>query len=453
MSKHYHLIGIGGIGMSGIARLLLHRGVKVSGSDLKETRITKELSQLGISIFIGHSPDNIRGADVVIYTSAVKEDNSEFIQAKKTGVVLIRRALALAQLMKDKTVITVSGSHGKTTTSSLAAYLLLEAGLKPSIAVGGIFKNIDTNACLGEGDYFVAEADESDGSFFCYQPDYSIITNIDREHLDYYRDFDSEIKAFKEFIYQTKPNGCVFACGDDLNLKAILKYCPVRSVLFGLNKGPGFYPDNIELDGLTSSFDCFYQNKYMDRFNLSLGGKHNISNSLAVIALGLELKIGINLIKKALLGYKGAGRRLEQKLKDSRYLILDDYAHHPTEIKATLDALKNIKYNRLFAIFQPHRFSRTQLLLDEFGRSFDAADKVIITDIYPASEQPIPGITGKSIYEKIKEYHPDKDVVFLAKEDIIDYVLKAIQPQDLIITLGAGDITRISDELAQRLSR
>lgn len=437
--------------MSGIARLLLRRGERVSGSDLKESGITNELKSLGAGIYIGHSPDNIQGADVIIYTSAVKEDNPEFKEAKKKKITLVRRAQALAELMRDKIVITVTGSHGKTTTSSLASYLLLEAGLKPSIAVGGIFKNIDTNACLGEGNHFVAEADESDGSFLCYQPDYSIITNIDREHLDYYLDFDNEIKAFEEFIRRTKPGGCVIACGDDPNLKRILKGHSGKSVLFGLRKGPGVYPDNIELEGLSSSFDCFSGDKFLERFRLSLGGRHNISNAMAVIALGLELKINVSCIKQALLGYKGSGRRLEQKFKNNLCSIFDDYAHHPTEIRATLAAAENIKSTRLVAIFQPHRFTRTKLLLDEFGRSFDRADKVIITDIYPASEQPIPGITGMCIYEKIKKRSPDKDVVFLAKEDIIKYVLKNIRPRDLIITLGAGDITRICDELVQRL--
>lgn len=437
--------------MSGIAMLLLRQGERVSGSDLKESVITNELSSLGAMIFIGHSPDNIKSADVVIYSSAIKEDNPEFQGAKKRKVTLVRRAQALAELMRDLSVITVAGSHGKTTTSSMAAYLLLEAGLKPSIAVGGIFKNIDTNAYLGEGNYFVAEADESDGSFLCYNPDYSIITNIDREHLDFYLDFESEIKAFKEFIYKTKPAGCVFACADDLNLKNILKSYTGRNVFFGLNKGPGFYADNIKIEGLSSAFDCFFQNRFVDRFKLSLGGRHNISNALAVIALGLELKIGIDVIKAALVGYKGAGRRLEEKIKNDRYSVFDDYAHHPTEIKATLSAVKNLSFDRLIAIFQPHRFSRTQLLLDEFGGSFEAADIVIITDIYPASEQPIPGITGMRIYDKIKERSPDKNVVFLAKEDIIEYVLKNIQPRDLIITLGAGDITGICDELVQRL--
>ncbi len=453
LAKHYYFIGIGGIGMSAIARLLLSSGIKVSGSDLKESKIMDELKNLGALTFIGHNPDNIKGADLVVYSSAVKDDNPEIIEARRLKIPLVKRAQALAELMQDKIVITVTGSHGKTTTASLASCLLLEAGLSPSAAIGGVLKNINTNACFGKGDFFVAEADESDGSFLFYQPKYSIITNIDYEHLDYYKEFQNELDAFRNFLRQTREGGCIFACDDDENLKAILKESPVKHQTFGLRDSADIFAKNIYLDGLKSEFDCFCKNKFVGRFNLALGGRHNISNALSVIALGLELGISLRHIKNALLNYKGAGRRLDVKLDALGYLVIDDYAHHPTELKATLLAVRNLKDRRVVAVFQPHRFSRTKLLLDEFGRSFDNADYVIITDIYAASEPAIAGINGMSICEKIKEYTPDKKVVFMHKDQILAHLLEIIKSGDLVLFLGAGDIIRLSDELVEEIKR
>ena len=451
MGKHYHLIGIGGIGMSGIAQLLLRCGKKVSGSDLIENKITRELTILGAEIFIGHNAANVRGAGLIVYSTAIKEDNPEVIEAKRLGIPVIKRAQALASLMLDKTVITVTGSHGKTTTTSLVSYLLLEAGFYPTAAIGGILRNIDTNACLGNGRFFVAEADESDGSFLYFRPKYSIITNIDVEHLDYYETFENEISAFREFLNKTKEDGCLFCCADDINLMEILKGYKNKYILFGLKNNADIIAKNIQLKGLSSEFDCFYKDKFIHRFKLSLGGEHNISNALSVIALGTELGIDLEIINNALARYKGAGRRLEIKFKDNAITLIDDYAHHPTEIRATLEAAKNLNPKRLITIFQPHRFSRTKLLLDEFGSSFGASDFVIITDIYPASELPIKGITGERVYDKIKELTPERCAKFLPKSEILENILKIIQPGDLVITLGAGDIGKLSDELAEKL--
>jgi UDP-N-acetylmuramate--alanine ligase len=453
MKKHYHLIGIGGIGMSGIAQLLLRQGLKVSGSDLKESSITAELKKMGAQIFIGHSPLNIKGADLIIYSSAIKEENPEFVAAGSLGIPLIKRAQALAELMKDKCVIAVTGSHGKTTTTSLVSYLLLEAGLAPTAAIGGFLRNIDTNACIGEGKFFVAEADESDGSFLYYKPTYSIVTNIDREHLDYYKEFNREIEAFREFLDRTQEAGCIFCCADDKNLQEIIRGYKKRYVLFGLKESAQIYPKNIQLKGLTSEFDCFYNHKFIDRFYLALGGEHNISNALSVIALGLELGIDLEIIKKVLSNYKGARRRLEIKFNERGLMVIDDYAHHPTEIRATLAALRYLKQDRVIAVFQPHRYTRTRLLLDEFGKSFDLADYVIITDIYPAGEPPIEGVSGRAVYDKIKGLTPAKEAYFLPKEEITGHILRIIRPGDLLVTLGAGDIVKIGDELAERLKK
>jgi len=437
--------------MSGIAQLLLACGYKVSGSDLKENRITQELKKSGAQIFPAHASGNINGADIVVYSSAIGENNPEVLEAKRQGVPLVMRAQALATLMQDKTVITVAGSHGKTTTTSLVSYLLLEAGLSPTVAIGGILKNIDTNACLGNGKFFVAEADESDGSFLNYKPEYSIVTNIDREHLDYYKTFEREIEAFKRFIDRTSSGGCVFYSADDPNLINIMKGYKNKCISFGLKEGARIHPENIKFEGLSSEFDCIFNNKFVDRFNLALGGEHNISNALSVIALGLELGIGLGLIKEALSGYKGSRRRLEIKSANNGYIVIDDYAHHPTEIRATLKAAKRLKHKKLIAIFQPHRYTRTQLLLGDFAGSFSGVDYLVITDIYAASEQPIAGVDAGSLCEKIKESGENKEVRCIAKDKIVEHILEVIKPGDLVVTLGAGDIAKVSDELAERI--
>lgn len=451
VNKHVHFIGVGGIGMSGIARILLRNGVRVSGSDLKENKITGELKALGVDVFNGHNARHIMGADLVVWSSAIRDDNPEIVEAKRLSIPLVKRAEALAQLMKDKVVITVAGSHGKTTTTSLVAYLLSEAGLFPTAAIGGILKNINTNTYLGNGKYFVAEADESDGSFLCYAPKFSIITNIDYEHLDFYKDFKSEVEAFSKFIFGTSQAGCVFCCGDDVNLRNIIKGYNSKYVLFGLKDGAHIYPENIELKGLTSRFDCMYRNKSVGRFFLPLAGLHNISNALAVIGLGLELGIGTEIIKGALANYKGAGRRIEVKFENKEYLVIDDYAHHPTEIKATLQAVRLVKRNRVIVAFQPHRYSRTQLLLDEFAKSFDGIGVIFVTDIYAAGEPPLAGVTGASVCDKIRQHSPGAQVEFLPKKELVKNILKIARPGDLIITLGAGDITKICDELVEEL--
>lgn len=437
--------------MSGVAHLLLKAGLRVSGSDLKENRVTEELKRLGAKIYIGHHDQNITDQDAVVYSSAIKEDNPEMRQAKVLGIPLLKRAEALALLMQQKTAITIAGSHGKTTTTSLISYMLLEAGLCPTVAIGGILKNIDTNACLGSGEFFVAEADESDGSFLYYQPKHSIITNIDYEHMDYYHNFENELSAFKSFIKQTQEGGCVFACSDDLNLKRLFSDYKGKVVFFGLNEPTDICAKNIELNGLVSDFDCFLKDKFISRFHLALGGRHNISNALSVIGLGLELGIDLGYIRRTLEGYKGAGRRLEIKFKNDKYLVIDDYAHHPSEIKATLAAVDGLAVRRKIVVFQPHRYSRTQLLLDEFAASFDQADVLVITDIYAASEQPIEGVNAQALLNKIKETLPDKPVLYLEKEKIAEFLLGFVRIGDLVITLGAGDIVRVADELAEKL--
>lgn len=435
--------------MSGIARIMLNQGIKVSGSDIKENKIIEQLRDRGADIFIGHNALNIKGAGTVVYSTAIRQDNPEISQARKLNIPLIKRAQALAELMMDKIVITISGSHGKTTTSSLVSYLLLEAGYSPAAAIGGILKNINSNACPGDGKFFIAEADESDGSFLYYNPKYSIITNIDYEHLDYYKDFLNEIEAFRQFMRKTDSHGCLFCCSDDANLKDLAADCNSRHVFFGLGRGADIYARNIKLNGMSSEFDCFYRGEFAGSFILSVPGVHNVSNALSVIALGIELGIDKQVIKKAFISFKGISRRIEIKLSCNDYLLIDDYAHHPTEIKATLKAIRNIKAGRMVVVFQPHRYTRTKLLLKEFGRCFDLADYIIITDIYSASEPPLEGINAELVREEIKKYAPEKKVRFLCKKELISHILEIARPNDLIVTLGAGDIADTCNELVE----
>jgi UDP-N-acetylmuramate--alanine ligase len=454
MIERYHFIGIGGIGMSGIAQLLLSRGQIVSGSDVKDSAITQGLIRQGAKICIGHRAENVGDVDYVVYSSAIKDDNPEMQQARKSNIAVLKRAQALARLMADKKVICVTGSHGKTTTTSLVSHLLLEAGLSPTVAIGGNLKNINTNAAAGQGDYFVAEADESDGSFLYYEPLYAIVTNIDREHLDYYKTFDAVIKAYKDFIEKVDDlKGCLFFCGDDERLVRLCTGYKGKHISFGLKEGCDIYARNIRFAGLSSSFDCVYKGRPFGSFKLSAGGLHNISNALSVIALAMELGIDRAVIERALATYQGAGRRLDIKWHDKDYMVIDDYAHHPTEIKATLAAVRHIPCKRLVAVFQPHRYTRTQLLLDDFARCFDEADSVILTDIYAASEQPIPGVNSGSIRDAIAAYSSVKQVVLIAKNELVGYIRGIMKPGDIILMLGAGDIIRISDEFVSGFSR
>lgn len=485
--KHIHLIGIGGIGMSAVAQLLLKKDAfKITGCDLKENELIKNLRKAGIYVWLGHNSQHLEGVDTVIYSTAIPQDTSEIQEAKRRGIHLMRRAEILAYLMQDKTVVTVTGMHGKTTTASLAFYLLSEAGFFPTVAVGGILHNLGGNAILGEGRFFVAEADESDGSFLYYYPDFSIITNIDYEHLDYYHDFSLIQETFRRFINQTRDSGCLFCWRDDPYLRDLLKDSKKRVIFYGLEQDADLCASNINLAGLTSEFDCYWDRKFVGHFKVSLGGKHNALNALSVIGLGLELGIDKQLIKAALIGYKGTRRRLEIKFKSKDILVLDDYGHHPTEIRATLETVRLLNPRRLLVIFQPHRYTRTKLLLESFARCFDLADYVIITDIYPAGESPIAGVSGRSIYEKLKLRKQPKSVKFLSNENIVSYVLNILNPssdklrteypgrlaptlrthpaliegnkskenlQDVVLVLGAGDITKISDELAKILKR
>lgn len=446
--KHLHLVGIGGIGMSGLALLLLKEGYKVSGSDIKESQILKKLINLGAEIYIGHSEENVKGADLLIYSSAIKEDNPEIKMARRKKISLIKRAEMLAELMKDKIAITITGAHGKTTTTSLISWLLLKRDFSPCFALGGVLRGLGENALLGNGEYFVAEADESDGTFLKFSPFYSIITNIDYEHIDFYGNFANLLNFFRDFVNKTKE--CLIVCGDDPNLRCILKDFNKKYLLYGRSSDCHIRAEDIKLLNFSSEFNCIYQGKDLGRISLPLVGIHNVINSLAVIGLGMELGIDFNQIRDALESFPGLERRFQVKIESKDLLLIDDYGHHPTEIKATLEAAKSCGYKRLICVFQPHRYSRTKLLFEEFCKCFDSADLLIITDIYSANEESIEGISSQILLEGLRS-SSKKDCFFLPKEEIIEYLFSIISPGDLIMTLGAGDIGRISDELAERI--
>lgn len=446
-----HFIGIGGIGMSGIASILKKQGCQISGSDIKESAITNKLVSEGIRVSLGHNSLHLQDAEIVVYSSAIREDNSELAAARNRGILVMRRAEALAKLMRGKTCIAVSGAHGKTTTTALISHLLLQSGLCPTVAIGGILRNLEDNCRLGESKFFVAEADESDGTFLYYSPDYSMVMNIDREHLDYYHSWEEILDAYTQFISHTKDTGCLFCCADDPAIRQITEGYKGRLIYFGLSSRNDYYAQDIRLNGFSSRFSYCHKGKILGKIDLPLSGEHNISNSLAVIALARELGIEGKDIEAALADFKGTQRRFQLKAEYNGIKIIDDYGHHPAEIRSTLRAARNVAHTRLIVVFQPHRYSRTQFLMDEFVDSFQLADCLVLTDIYAASENPIEGVTSQVLYKKVKEKFPLMDTVYLPKEKVVDYVLAALRSGDLVLTVGAGDIGRLSDELVQRI--
>ncbi len=449
MSKHYHFIGIGGIGMGALAILLLKKGQQVSGSDLRENQMVQDLKKQGARVTIGHAKENISGADFVVFSSAVAPDNPELQEARDKKIPVMQRAQLLVDLMQGQTAITVAGAHGKTTTTSMVSNMLIKAGLQPTTAIGGMVTSgsCGYQASLGEGKYFVAETDESDGSFLKFSPKYSIITNIDFEHIDYFRDWDGILRAYAQFIGRTARDGLLVACGDDANLRGLLTQSPCPVCTYGLGAGNDITAENILLDASGSNFDCLVRGKNLGRVHLQVPGKHNVANAMACVALGLHLGIDWNIIRESLGEYTSVQRRFQIKARSGDIWVVDDYAHHPTEIKATLAAARQMGRKRVIAIFQPHRYTRVQSLWEEIAKSFSGIDYLVLTDIYAASEKPIPGITSAKLKERIEQEN-SCPVVCLEKKDILRHVIDQATPGDLIIVLGAGDITYVADELA-----
>jgi len=442
-----HFIGIGGVGMSGIAQIFLRMGYRISGSDLRNNRATRRLTSLGATIYEGHKASNVKMADLVVYSSAISQDNPELAFARKKKIKVLMRAEILVELMRRKVSFVVAGAHGKTTTTSMLAFLLKEAGYNPSVCVGGVVRNFDENCLLGDSRYFVAELDESDGSFLYYNPDYAILTNIDYEHVDYFKNWSNILKAYKKFVTNVKNNGLLVACADDKNIMHILENHAGERLLYGFSKDAEITAKNIKLDGLQTCFSCTYKNKALGEVILNVPGRHNILNALGVIGTGLFLGIEFDKIRHILSRYQGTERRFHVRFSENGFIVADDYAHHPTEIRATLEAARSLKPKRLLVAFQPHRFSRTKALMEEFMSCFDLADSLMITDIYPASEKPLAGVNAMNICARLCQ-NGQSEVVYLKKNDIIKHTLKILQEGDLMLFLGAGDIYKLSQELA-----
>jgi len=449
--------------MGALAALSLDKGYRVSGSDLRSNQITERLKLRGADIFSGHAGQNIEGADCVVFSSAIRDDNPELVEAKKKQIPILQRAKLLAELMEEYTGITVAGAHGKTTTTSMVANLLERADLQPTTAIGGIVNGTRSHAELGEGEYFVTEVDESDGSFLCFRPHYSIITNVDLEHVDYYHNWQNVLDAYREFIGKTREGGIILAYGDDEPLLNMLKESGQAFKTYGFSTENNISATDIKFDHFDSRFNCVIDGKNRGQILLKVPGRHNIANALACISLGLSLSIDFDTICESLKNYRGVQRRFQLKSRIDDIWIIDDYAHHPTEIKTTIETAQVFKRsvqditagsetNGLITVFQPHRYSRVKGLLEDFAQSLVYSDQLIVTDIYAASEQPIEGVTAEKLCEQIRAV-TDRPVCYIPKEKITDYLLTMVKPQDLVLTLGAGDITHVADDLAEALKR
>jgi len=450
--KHIHFVGIGGIGMSGIAEVLLNLSYTISGSDIEMSDITSRLESLGATICRGHRPSNLIDADVVVKSTAVGESNPEVMEAHRRNIPVIPRAEMLAELLKMKYSIAVSGSHGKTTTTSMISTVLAHGGLDPTMVIGGRLDSIGSNARLGEGDIIVAEADESDGSFLQLNPYIAVITNIDREHLDYYPGIGEIKDAFLKFANSVPFYGAAILCGDCDNVRDILSRIKRKVVTYGVHNDADFRATDISFNGLTSRFSLYRREALLGEVEMQVPGLFNVYNSMAAVAVSLELGMEFSTIKEGLSAYKGVHRRLDIQGEADGVIVIDDYGHHPTEIKAVLEAAKNAwKDRRLVVVFQPHRYSRTKALFDEFLDSFDDADALILTDIYAACEKEIKGVHSMNLGKGIKD-HGHGDVIYLSSfKEIVDHLSESVKPGDVIITLGAGDVWKTGVELLERL--
>ncbi len=450
---HIHFVGIGGIGMSGIAELLLNLGYRVSGSDAVSSDITENLRRLGGVVYQGHHEDQIQGADVVVASTAIGQNNPEILAARRESVPVIPRAEMLAELMRLKFSVAISGAHGKTSTTSLVSSVLAQGGFDPTVVIGGRLKSVGKNAVLGKGDFIVAEADESDGSFLSYSPTIAVVTNIDREHLDYYRDMDHIKDNFLKFIDRIPFYGLAVLCLDNEAVQDILPRIKKRFTTYGMSAQADYTAKRIEFDNLKTRFQIDYRGESLGEFELNLPGLHNVYNATASIAVGRELGIPVPVIREALDTVQGVQRRIEVKGDKEGVLVVDDYGHHPTEIRTTLDAIKVCwPDRRKVVVFQPHRYTRTRALYDEFTRAFYQSDVLTVLPIYPAGEAAIEGVDSRSLCEAIR-LHGHKDVSYLEDMDNgISHLARIVRKGDVVLTLGAGDVWKVGEGLLKHLS-
>lgn len=446
-ARQLHFVGIGGTGMCGIAEVLVNMGYSVSGSDLAANASTERLTELGADVRLGHDPSHVHGSDVIIISSAVSSDNPEVMESRRLNIPVIPRAEMLAELMRLKHGVAVAGAHGKTTTTAMVAGVLSDGGLDPTVVIGGRVGSLKSGAKLGRGEVMVAEADESDGSFLKMKPTIAVVTNIDREHLDYYGGLPAIRQAFTEFLDRVPFYGAAIACIDDSNVRAILPEIDRKRITYGMDEAADIRACDIEIAGFGSNYVAHGPRGRLGEVRLALPGRHMVSNSLAAIAVGLEFDLPFESIAASLAGFRGVDRRMQRRGEFGGAIVLDDYGHHPTEIVATLGAVRDGYDARTLVVFQPHRYSRTEALLEEFGGAFGLAEMVIVMPIYAAGERPIKGLTDAKVAEAIRR-HGHENVVFEADRDRIVARLRAeARPGDVVLTLGAGDVWKIGVEL------
>jgi UDP-N-acetylmuramate--alanine ligase len=450
--EHVHFIGIGGYGMSAIAKVMLEMGYKVSGSDVAEQELTEKLAAKGAQVYIGHEAHNVNGADLVVYSTALSKDNVEMVAAEQLNIPILHRAQMLARLMNERKGVAVAGAHGKTTTSSMIALVMEQCQQDPTYIIGGEIMNVGSNAKAGSGDYVVAEACESDGSFLQYYPTLAIVTNIEADHLEHYDgNFENLKKAYAKFLSQVKENGKAIVCSDDHYLQEMIPHLKSEVITYGISSSADYQATGIHLGDRKVAFQVEHKGKPLGRLQLSVPGKHNVYNALATLITCLEAGLTFSQVADAIKDFRGAKRRFQVLGEVHDILVIDDYAHHPTEITATISAAKATG-KRIIAVFQPQRYSRTYFLLEQFSRAFHEADEVIITDIYsPAGEQQIEGINSGRLVELIRMNSNENVKYIPTKEEVQRYLSDHVQSGDLVITMGAGDIWKAADGLAQTL--
>jgi len=449
--RHVHFIGVGGIGMSGLAEILRTLEFDVSGSDLREGENTRALARLGVRIDVGHLAGNVEQADVVVYSSAIDNQNPEIVRARELGVPVISRAEMLAELMRVKYAIAIAGSHGKTTTTSLVATILREAGFDPTVVVGGRMAALGSNARLGAGDLLVAEADESDGSFLRLTPTIAVVTNIDPEHLDFYGSHDALKEAFVQFTEKVPFYGLAVLCHEHPHVQELLPRIGRRHVTYGLSPQADYHARNIEMKGLRSTFVAYHRGEVLGEFSLQMPGRHNVLNTLAAIAVADELEVPLDVTKQALASFHGVARRFTIVAEPGGIALVDDYGHHPAEVEATLAAARGAYPGKVIVAFQPHRYSRTELLFEDFTRAFNNADHLFLVDIYAAGEQPIPNVSAERLARGIAEHGHHSVRHVKDRTTLPGQIARLAAPGDVVIALGAGDINKILPAIAAEL--
>jgi len=451
-SERVHFIGIGGYGMSAIAKVMLEMGYHVTGSDLAQQELTEKLAANGARVYIGHEAAHVQGADLVVYSTALSKDNVEMKRAGELNIPVIHRSQMLARLMNERKGVAVAGAHGKTTTSSMISLVMERCGQDPTYIIGGEIMNVGSNAKAGKGEYVVAEADESDGSFLQYRPSVGIVTNIEADHLEHYDgDFNKLKQAYAKFLSQVKEDGIAIVCQDDPEIRELIPMIKSEVVTFGIDADADYMATDIALGDRKVSFRVKHRGQQLGDVTLSVPGRHNVYNAMATIITCLKAGLTFGEIAEAITEFSGAKRRFQVLGEIGDILVIDDYAHHPTEIQATISAAKATG-KRIIAVFQPQRYTRTYFLFDQFSRAFPEADEVIITDIYsPAGEQQIEGITSAKLVELIRQNSNPNVCHIPTKEEVLDYLQGRVKPGDLVITMGAGDIWKAADGLAKAL--